>query len=127
MGIVWNTKDDTLGVAIEEEKYTARARTPREIVQQQASLYDPLGIIAPFIMLGRQWIQKSMSGKWSWDTPSTKEVEEGFNTWTEMIPKLREVRIERAWDVEETVGGEEELHFFSDASAKGLVQWAIIV
>ena len=68
LGIIWNTKDDTLGVAIEEEKYSGRARTPREIVQQQASLYDSLGIIAPFILLGRQWIQKSMKGKWAWDS-----------------------------------------------------------
>ena len=64
LGIVWKTKEDTLSVAIDEEKYKEEATTPRHVVQQQAALFDPLGIVAPFHLLGRQWTQKAMTGKW---------------------------------------------------------------
>ena len=71
LGIVWDMRRDRLSVAVEEEKFSQRAKTPRQVVQQQASLYDPLGILAPFILLGRKWTQKSMPDKWGWDLPLT--------------------------------------------------------
>ena len=38
LGISWNTKTDHLSVAIDEEEFLERARTPHQIVKQQASL-----------------------------------------------------------------------------------------
>ena len=119
LGIVWNTKEDKLSVAIDEEKYKDQAITPRHVVQQQAALFDPLGIVAPFHLLGRQWTQKSMSGKWAWDIKTSEEVILGFNEWTESIKELKNLSIERSWNDPDTVGGQEQLHIFSDASATG--------
>ena len=119
LGIVWKTKEDTLSVAIDEEKYKEEATTPRHVVQQQAALFDPLGIVAPFHLLGRQWTQKAMAGKWAWDIRTNEEVVIGFNEWTNSIKELRNLSIERSWNDPETVGGHEQLHIFSDASATG--------
>ena len=119
LGIVWNTKEDRLSVAIDEEKYKDQATTPRHVVQQQAALFDPLGIVAPFHLLGRQWTQKAMTGKWAWDIETSEEVVLGFNEWTGSIKELRNLSIERAWNDPDTLGGLEQLHIFSDASATG--------
>ena len=119
LGIVWNTKEDTLSVAIDEEKYKEEATTPRHVVQQQAALFDPLGIVAPFHLLGRQWTQKAMAGQWAWDTRTSEEVVIGFNEWTDSIKELRNLSIARSWNDPETTGGQEQLHIFSDASASG--------
>ena len=119
LGIVWDTKKDTLSVAIDEEKYKDEATTPRHVVQQQAALFDPLGIVAPFHLLGRQWTQKAMTGKWAWDIRTSEEVVLGFNEWTGSIKELRNLSIERSWNDPETVGGHEQLHIFTDASATG--------
>ena len=119
LGIVWNTKEDTLSVAIDEEKYKEEATTPRHVVQQQAALFDPLGIVAPFHLLGRQWTQKAMADKWAWDIRTSEDVIIGFNEWTDSIKELRNLSIERSWNDPETVGGQEQLHIFSDASATG--------
>ena len=83
------------------------------MIQQQAALFDPIGMIAPFILLGRKWTQSSMVDEWSWDKKLLTAVEEGFNKWTASIHLLRKLKIKRAWDSPETVGGEEQLHIFS--------------
>ena len=95
LAISWNTKEDTLSVAVDEAKFKEEATTPRMVVKQQASLFDLIGICAPFILLVRQWTQQSMIGPWGWDIKMTTEVIEGFNKWTELIPLLKEVKIAR--------------------------------
>ena len=119
LGVVWNTDTDRLSVAIEDEKFEKRAETPRHVVQQQAALFDPIGMIAPFILLGRKWTQSSMVDEWSWDTRLLAAVEEGFNKWTASIHLLKKLSIPRAWDSPETVGGKEQIHIFSDACLTG--------
>ena len=86
MGIGWNTKHNSLNVVIDDEKIAVPVTTPRMMVQQQATLYDPLGMIAPFILLDRQWTQSAMQGPWGWDIKLKPEVEKGFNSWTKEIP-----------------------------------------
>ena len=119
LGISWNTKEDTLSVAVDETKFEEEATTPRMVVKQQALLFDPIGICAPFILLGRQWTQQSMVGPWGWDIKMSTEVIEGFNKWTESIPLLKKVKIARSWEEESNVGGTARRHVFVDASKKG--------
>ena len=119
LGIAWDMKLDAFSVAIEEERFKPRATTPREVVQQQAALYDPLGIVAPFVLLGRQWTQLSMKDNWGWDIKLQPNVERGFNKWTDSIPLLKHLSIPRAFETQKTLGGEQQLHIFCDASTSG--------
>ena len=89
------------------------------MVQQQAALFDPIGMIEPFILSGQKWMQSSMVDDWGWDLKLLREVEEGFNAWTASIHLLRKISIPRAWDIPETVGGKEQLHIFADACLTG--------
>jgi len=119
LGIAWDMEKDTLSVAIDEEKFKVPAQTTRDLVKLQASLFDPLGLIAPNIMIGRSWTQKSMHGNWGWDRKLEPSVKEGFNLWASSLPNLRQLHIPRAWDSEKTVDGLEELHIFADAAKTG--------
>ena len=119
LGIAWDMQKDTLSVSIEEEKFRKPAETTRDLVRMQASLFDPLGMIAPNIMIGRSWTQKSMHGNWGWDKKLERSVRDGFNEWANNLTDLKKLHIPRAWDTEETVGGEEELHVFADAAKTG--------
>merc|ERR1712228_1132384 len=78
LGILWNMVTDRLSVVIEEERFAATAETPRQLVKLQASLYDPLGILAPFILLGRLIIQAAMQGRWGWDVKMCDELIKRF-------------------------------------------------
>ena len=119
LGIVWDTKTDEFKVSIDLEKFEAEADTPRLVVTQQASLFDPIGMIAPFMLLGRQWTQEAMTDEWGWDLQLSDRVKEGFNEWTRSIIQLRDIAIPRPWDSPQTVNGEEQLHIFSDACKTG--------
>ena len=119
LGIAWDMKEDSFSVAIEEEKFTPRATTPRQVVQQQAALFDPLGILAPFILLGRRWTQQSMTGPWGWDIKLEPRVERGFNLWTDSIHLLKNISIPRSFETDYTLGGQQQLHIFCDASTNG--------
>ena len=119
LGIQWNMTNDTLSVAVDEERFKERAKTPRQVVQQQAALYDPIGILAPFILIGRGWTQKLMQGRWGWDLPLPEKVEEGFNKWTDLIAQTKSICIKRAWDKESTVDAEADLDIFVDGSTSG--------
>ena len=116
---MWNIKEDTLRVAIEEERFAEMAKTTRQVVQQQAGLYDPLGIVAPFVLIGRRWTQRAMKGEWGWDLPLKDEVMKGFNDWTSSILNLKSVSIPRSLHVPESVGAPAQLHLFSDACLEG--------
>ena len=119
LGIKWNMKEDRLSVEIDKEKYEEEVETLRQLVKLQASLYDPLGILAPFILLGRKIIQMAMQGKWGWDIKLSREVVREATGWLRSIKHMGQVSIPRPWNNEDTVGMKDELHVFSDASEGG--------
>ena len=104
LGIQWNMETDRLSVVIEKEKFEETAETPRKVVKLQASIYDPLGILAPFILLGRLIIQAAMQGKWGWDTKMSEELVKRFARWLKSIWQLRDISIPRPWNDDDTVG-----------------------
>ena len=95
LGIVWDTDNDTFSVAIDEEKFREVAETPRQVVQQQAALFDPIGMVAPFVLIGRKWTQESMTDDWSWDSLMKEWIRDGFNEWTRSIHLLKKLSISR--------------------------------
>ena len=54
LGILWNVEADTLGfkIAIKEKPLTRRG-----MLSTLSSIYDPLGLCAPFLLKGKQIIQ----------------------------------------------------------------------
>ena len=54
LGVIWNVKDDTLGFIIKMNNKSATGLGPLAAL---SSMYDPLGLAAPFLLKGRQTIQ----------------------------------------------------------------------
>ena len=118
LGISWETKGDRLTFVFDDEKTRSIAKTPRQLVAVQATLYDPLGLISPFQLFGRQMLQQSMVGNKGWDSPLDPELQQRFQRWQEEIPLLAHLSIPRWWDTDGTVDPvDEQLHIFSDAAS----------
>ena len=64
--VKWNIQEDTLGFIIKmDEKPTTR----RGLLAALSSVYDPLGLGAPFLLKGRLIIQRLCRNNLKWDEP----------------------------------------------------------
>ena len=71
LGVVWNIKIDTFGFKISLKDKPA---TKRGMLSELSSVYDPLGLASPFILKGRQIIQRLCQGNTGWDDTVSDEV-----------------------------------------------------
>ena len=83
-----------------------------------AQVYDPLGIVSPLTLQGKQIYRDICSEKLLWDVTLSKTLSDRWNSWNENLPP--EIAVPRS-----IVGYQEpvlalELHGFGDASTKGV-------
>ena len=115
LGVVWDCESDALG-------FTTRANKTVEnladVLSCLASVFDPLGIVAPFTFLGKVFLQELRVAKKSWKEPLTEEERTMFQSWIEDAERLQSLFIPRWMG---TVANEKvTLHAFADASVRGL-------
>ena len=99
LGISWSPQQDTLQIALEQ--VVARAELPacvskRAITALVASVFDPAGWLAPFLLRG-----KTLQGIWAsdlrWDDPAPAEIVDELRDWARQIAEVREIRLNRAY------------------------------
>ena len=64
LGVKWDTEKDTLGFTI---KLVEKPSTRCGLLSMLSSVYDPLGLGAPFMLKRRQLIQQLCQEKLQWD------------------------------------------------------------
>jgi hypothetical protein len=94
------------------------AVTHRNMLRMVSSLFDPLGLIAPVIVVGRILFQDAMRLDLSWDDPVPVEVLGAWNKWLESLQDLNQVVVSRCSIPEGFEDAYMELHHFSDASSR---------
>ena len=119
LGVSWLPSADHFTFNFDPEIANCVVNTPRELVSIQARLYDPDGFIVPFKLPGRRMLQLCKAGERGWDSPLEGKLKKEFEEWASSIPKLAQYSIPRWWnvDIDEDDIVDEQLHFFSDASA----------
>ena len=84
-------------------------------------LYNLLGFLAPFQLLGRQMLQRSMTSNIGWDSPLDEDLRKEFQR-EDSIPQLAEYTIARWWNSPKQVKIVHEWsHILADASSRGCV------
>jgi len=90
LGVHWNPLKDEFRFILDISSLGLPAKTPRQLVSVQSSLFDPNGFISPFIWLGRKMLQKATAGGRGWDSPLDPELREKFFLWASSIPLLEQ-------------------------------------
>lgn len=101
----------------------ARPLTRRGVLSTVASVYDPLGFLAPFVLLGKQILQELCRSKCDWDEQLPEDLQPKWERWLAELHSLTEFQIQRCLIPSDF--GEvktQELHHFSDASFQGYGQ-----
>ena len=120
LGTYWCIESDTIGFCIQLKD---KPLTRRGILSTVSSVYDPLGIVAPVILVGKQLLQELCRDGIDWDDPVPDHIHSRWEKWRSELPLLENIRIPRC--VKPCNFGEPvttELHSFSDASDVGLGQ-----
>lgn len=117
LGIQWSTKNDAFSFNINLKEQPS---TRRGILSVIASLYDPVGFVAPFILQGKGILQELCRRGIGWDDNLSDELCSRWEDWKSGLQKLKEVTIPRCYHpntFNEII--RTELHHFSDASNAG--------
>ena len=118
LGVVWDTKLDTISVPL---KLPEKPFTKRGILATVNSIFDPEGIASPVVLGGRNLMRKVLASrpvvsKNDWDEPLPEEYRQEWESWMNSIQATECITIPRCFSPINDPGVIREYHVFSDAS-----------
>ena len=119
LGLEWCTETDTFHF---KTKVKERPDTRRGVLSIVSSLFDPLGMISPFILTGKKILQILCKQDLGWDEAIPENMQKEWRTWLDQIKNLDELKIKRSYAPLDVDIIDYQLHHFSDASEKGYGQ-----
>lgn len=94
LGVFWFVDSDTLGFKIQDKEKTI---TRRGILSVVSSVYDPLGFVAPYLLIAKRLLQELCKKDLGWD----EEIDEASLTiwlqWLKDLARLDEIEVERCY------------------------------
>ncbi|XP_052750251.1 uncharacterized protein LOC113514398 [Galleria mellonella] len=124
LGIVWDRIKDEFQYLVDIPDVTSPV-TKRSIARDVAKLFDPMGWLAPVIIIGKIFLQKLWLTGIAWDQDVPSEILHDWLKFKEELPSLSNITVER-WLHTTSTNTKLELFGFSDAStvAYGAVVYA---
>ena len=97
LGQVWNTKNDQITYTFSEipEAELEERDTKRTFLKKSASLFDPLGLLAPFILLIKLLFQNLWLCKLDWDDYLNDDTQKQWIKFKQQIVNLNSIQISR--------------------------------
>lgn len=116
LGLEWHPENDEFKCNISEIEYQ-KVPTKRIILSCASKLFDPLGWIAPFVILTKMILQKLWKLQLSWDDPVPEEIDQKWKILCKEVKLLNSIHIPRKVLLPDYLRC--TLHGFCDASEKG--------
>ena len=120
LGMVWLADKDLLSyrnIKIDKDLTC----TKRNFLKILASVFDPLGLVSPYIIQAKILMQSLWEAGLDWDTKIESDLEQEINTWIDQLKDLERISVPRSICLsQEEKERDVELHGFSDASERDL-------
>ena len=115
LGLKWNQRSDTLVVSRGVNRSVTEPVTQRLVLSRVASIFDPIGIVAPYTIKARLMLKEvwRLHGQ-QWDEVLSEELTEEFLHWSKALPELSTLELQRCYFSEHL--DSLELHVFGDSS-----------
>ena len=124
LGLQWNMEEDTLEVCRGVSKEVP-SKITRVVLSFVASVFDPLGVVAPFTMRMRILLKTTWAKCGQlWDEMIAEDDKSSFLQWVSGLQQLKEMKLERNYFT--TKPEVVELHIFSDASLEAMCMVACL-
>ncbi|XP_026747883.1 uncharacterized protein LOC113508909 [Trichoplusia ni] len=125
LGLIWNLGTDQFQYKINLPSMSDKV-TKRTILSDMQKLFDPLGWIAPSLILAKILIQKLWMEKVSWDDKINENLVDEWLTIREDFEEVKEVKIDRWLGTLRSEVDKIEIHGFSDASTRAYAAVAYV-
>ena len=114
LGCSWSPASDLISIQSQEQEV---AMTKRGMLKCTASIFDPLGIVSPFVVRAKLLLQRLWSMNFDWDQPLEGDVLHAWEAWLSERRSLMSIKTPRCYkaDLRDPVS-RAELHVFGDAS-----------
>lgn len=113
LGMFWCVETDSLCYKID---IPTKPLTRRGILSVTSSIYDPLGLVSPFVLPAKALLQKLCKKGYRWDFELSDFDAKIWHKWLQDIQKIEEIKIPRCYKPRHFMSAEYELHTFCDAS-----------
>ncbi|XP_058810111.1 uncharacterized protein LOC131675218 [Phymastichus coffea] len=124
LGLYWDRNEDTLSFNVGLNKIRAdlangtKPPTKREFFSVAMSVYDPLGILAPFTLQSKLIMQDIWRSGIKWDGPIREKEFKIWLVWLKNLAEMKNVKIPRCFLFSDFDNVKVQLHIFCDASLK---------
>ncbi|XP_071653077.1 uncharacterized protein [Temnothorax longispinosus] len=115
LGVQWHPQDDTFGFKVRPVETTSI--TKRTALSHTARLFDPLGWLAPAIILAKMLIQTAWLQHLDWDELLPPRDQQDWQQLLRELPMVEAKRIPR-WLHTGSSSSRLEIHGFADASER---------
>ena len=113
LGVAWDPVEDAFRFQVSHVPDHQMA-TKRQVLSAIARLYDPMGWLAPVIIIAKILMQRLWKEGISWDDPLPKELMKEWIRFVTDLPGIHELSLPRWIGSKPT--GTSEFHGFADAS-----------
>lgn len=123
LGLEWNSEADKLKLRLPKISHLEKLQpTKRVVLKTMASIFDPLGWVAPFVLRIRIFLRRLWQQQKLWETPL---LEENLHTWIQLkqeIQLLNTTSLSRMYFRNEYDEDKYtyKIHTFVDASAEAI-------
>jgi hypothetical protein len=116
LGLLWNVQSDSFQFDVKLE--ASDVVTRRVMLSIVSSLYDPLGLISPVLIVGKILLQDVTRMKLNWDVAVPSDVQERWSKWIESLLGLKFLSFPRCVKPFQFDDGVIQIHHFSDANGR---------
>ena len=94
LGLQWNSTEDVFVVPAIPAPFDYPI-TKRSVLKKVATVFDPLGLISPFIVQAKIMLQELWHRGYDWDEEVEDEVANRIQNWFSQLPCLANVKAPR--------------------------------
>ena len=115
LGVLWNVEQDTLEIKVVPKQL---APTNRGILKQTSTTFDPLGLVAPFVLRAKLILQELWRLGFDWDKPISGPLLDAWEAWKAELPLLTTLSVPRCYLSNQPSAqyAHAQIYIFADAS-----------
>ena len=115
LGVLWKAKEDTFTFTTSSNATIPRIHTKRSFLSRIATLFDPIGLLSPYIIRAKIIMQEVWISGHDWDQALPTQLSEKIDDWFADLKHVNKIHVPRCLQPAGAIN-HTELHFFCDAS-----------